>query len=132
VSLLLRVIAIANAFGGLALAANAGAAVAVSSIIAALVMLQLASALDRIARLEQRFAEPAVGGAPPIDDAEPEQAPPLDPARASRAALDFAQDHHFAKRFGAARSAYQEIVDDFPETKAAAIARQQLDNLRRD
>ena len=49
---------------------------------------------------------------------------------AAKALLRAAEDHHFAKRFAEARAAYQEIVDKHGHTKQAAVARQQIANLR--
>jgi hypothetical protein len=49
---------------------------------------------------------------------------------AAKALLRVAENHHFAKRFADARTAYQEIVDRYGTTKPATIARQQIENLR--
>jgi hypothetical protein len=50
---------------------------------------------------------------------------------AAKALLAVAQDHHFSRRFQEARAVYQQIVDSHGDTKQAATARQQLENLRR-
>jgi hypothetical protein len=49
---------------------------------------------------------------------------------AARALLKKAEDLHFQKRFQEARELYQQIVDKHGDTKQAAVARQQLENLR--
>jgi hypothetical protein len=49
---------------------------------------------------------------------------------AARALLRKAEDLHFNKRFQEAREIYQQIVDKHADTKPAAVARQQLENLR--
>jgi TolA-binding protein len=50
---------------------------------------------------------------------------------AAKALLASAQDHHFSQRFADARTVYQQIIDQHPNTKQAATARQQLANLRK-
>ena len=50
---------------------------------------------------------------------------------AAKALLASAEKHHFSQQFTEARAIYQQIVDNHPNTKQAATARQQLDNLRR-
>ena len=95
----------------------------------------------------------------PFDDAEleleiraawtelvPEPAPkqkPTDPYRGMSAdeptpadideakrLLRVAEGHHFSKQFGEARAAYQQVINQYDGTKQAALARQQLQNLR--
>lgn len=44
--------------------------------------------------------------------------------------IRMAGDHHFEKRFAEARVIYQRIVDEFPGSKQAIVARQQLANLK--
>jgi hypothetical protein len=73
----------------------------------------------------------------------PESMPSTDPYRgmpreptdedvaAAKALLAVAQDHHFSRRFQEAKAIYQQIVDSHGDTKQAATARQQLENLRR-
>ncbi len=63
-------------------------------------------------------------GLAPASDASAED------VAAAKALLRAAEDHHFAKRFAEARAAYQEIVDKYGGTKQAAVARQQIENLR--
>ena len=40
-----------------------------------------------------------------------------------------AQKHHFGKRFDEARAIYQQIIERYADTKQAATAQQQLENL---
>ena len=63
-------------------------------------------------------------------DGAPSEPSPAD-VDAAKALLAAAQDHHFSRRFGEARAIYQQIIDQYGTTKQAAIARQQLENLRR-
>ena len=60
----------------------------------------------------------------PITEPSPEE------VAAAKALLVTAQDHHFSRRFAEARAIYQQIVDNYGDTKQAATARQQQDNLR--
>ena len=66
---------------------------------------------------------------------DPYRNAPVDPSTeeidAAKALLASAQKHHFSQQFTEARAIYQQIVDSHPNTKQAATARQQLDNLRR-
>ncbi len=57
--------------------------------------------------------------------------PSAEEIAAAKALLAEAQDHHFSKRFQAAKAVYQQIVERYGETKQAAVARQQIDNLRK-
>jgi hypothetical protein len=50
---------------------------------------------------------------------------------AAKALLASAEKHHFSQQFTEARTIYQQIIDRHPNTKQAATARQQLENLRR-
>lgn len=72
---------------------------------------------------------------PPVAPSDPYRNTPVEPSAtdvdAAKALLTTAQDHHFAKRFQEARTVYQQIVEQYPHTKQAGIARQQVDNLRR-
>lgn len=85
---------------------------------------------ERIRRLEdQSRARDSLSSA---ERAAPEvdlSAPTADSEEA-KAALRAAQDLHFEKRFGEAKAAYRHLVERFPDTKQAVVARQQLDNLR--
>jgi hypothetical protein len=49
---------------------------------------------------------------------------------AAKTLLRAAEKLHYAERFAEARTAYQEIVDRYGNTKQAATARQQIHNLR--
>lgn len=49
---------------------------------------------------------------------------------AAKALLAKAQDHHFSFRFAEAKAIYQQIVEQHADTKQAAVARQQIANLR--
>lgn len=76
----------------------------------------------------------------PLAPAEPQPATdpyrnqPVEPSAAetdaAKALLASAQRHHFSRRFADARVIYQQIVDQYGNTKQAAVARQQLENLR--
>jgi TolA-binding protein len=50
---------------------------------------------------------------------------------AAKGLLATAQSHHFSQRFADAKALYQQIVDQYGNTKQAATARQQLENLRK-
>jgi hypothetical protein len=50
---------------------------------------------------------------------------------AAKALLASAQDHHFSRRFADAKTVYQRVIDQYGDTKQAATARQQLENLRK-
>jgi hypothetical protein len=50
---------------------------------------------------------------------------------AAKALLVSAQSHHFSQRFAEAKAVYQQIVERYGNTKQAATARQQLENLRK-
>lgn len=56
-------------------------------------------------------------------------ASPEEEAAASKL-LGAAQKLHFDKRFGEARTIYQNVVDTYEHTGAAVVARQQLKNLK--
>ena len=56
--------------------------------------------------------------------------PSAEDIAAAKALLRVAEEHHFGKRFAEARATYREIVERYGETKPAAVARQQLVNLR--
>jgi len=56
--------------------------------------------------------------------------PSVADVEAAKALLAAAQKHHFSKRFQDARAAYQQVIDQYANTKQAITARQQLDNLR--
>lgn len=49
---------------------------------------------------------------------------------AAKALLATAQKHHFSRQFQEARAIYQQIVEQYGDTKQASVARQQLENLR--
>jgi len=57
--------------------------------------------------------------------------PSAEAIEAAKALLATAQKHHFGKRFDDARAVYQQIIDQYADTKQAATARQQLENLRK-
>ncbi|HEX5058207.1 MAG TPA: hypothetical protein VFV99_02550 [Kofleriaceae bacterium] len=57
--------------------------------------------------------------------------PTAEAIEAAKALLATAQKHHFGKRFDDARAVYQQIIDQYADTKQAATARQQLENLRK-
>lgn len=85
---------------------------------------------ERVRQLEQRepprHTEPAfpfVAARPAIPEAQRD-------SEAAKALLRTAQDHHFAKQFAEARQRYTDLVTQFPDTKQATVARQQLENLR--
>jgi len=44
--------------------------------------------------------------------------------------MKVAEGHHFSKQFAEARSVYEEVVAKYGNTKQAASARQQLQNLK--
>lgn len=118
---------------------------------------QQAQALMRLRAMFMGLVE-VINEKTPIDEAElgraieaawnqmtappPQPAPATDPYRntpsepsadqieAAKTLLAAAQKHHFGKRFQDARTIYQQIVDEYGDTKQAVIARQQLDNLR--
>lgn len=73
---------------------------------------------------EPKAAEHPYRGAAQIE-------PTPDEIAAAKALLNTAQDHHFSKRFDDARAIYQQIVEQHGNTKQAATARAQLDNLRK-
>jgi hypothetical protein len=79
-------------------------------------------------RLNPRPAEP-------VPSTDPYRGMPTEPSdediAAAKGLLAVAQDHHFSRRFQEARAIYQQIVDSHGDTKQAATARQQLENLRR-
>lgn len=98
---------------------------------------------ERAVKAAQLELAPPSPEPPPRFKKKPEQAAPTDPYRnapvrdpdaedteAATALLRTAEQHHFHKRFGEARAVYHDIVDRFGNTKPAAIARQQLENLR--
>jgi hypothetical protein len=60
----------------------------------------------------------------PADDPTPEE---ID---AAKKLMRVAEEHHFSKRFHEARTAYEEVVAKYGQTKQALAARQQLQNLR--
>lgn len=66
---------------------------------------------------------------------DPYRGTPAEPSaadvEAAKALLAAAQQHHFSQRFAEARTIYQQIVDQYDNTKQAAIARQQLANLKK-
>jgi hypothetical protein len=72
---------------------------------------------------------------PPKAATDPYRGTPVDPPTAAvdaaKALLAQAQQHHFSQRFPEARAVYQQIVDQYANTKQAATARQQLENLRK-
>jgi hypothetical protein len=77
---------------------------------------------------------------PPVSPASPTAGDPYrgapgDPdagdVEAAKALLVSAQSHHFSQRFAEAKAVYQQIVERYGNTKQAATARQQLENLRR-
>jgi len=49
----------------------------------------------------------------------------------AKALLKQAQDHHFSRQFQEARAIYQQVIERYGNTKQAATARQQLDNLKK-
>lgn len=63
-------------------------------------------------------------GLPVADGPSPED------INAAKKLMRIAEDHHFSKRFADARSAYEEVVEKYGDTKQAAAARLQLANLR--
>lgn len=80
--------------------------------------------------------------APPPDVQTPQAGTTGDPYRgtvgeasaaeidAAKALLATAQEHHFSRRFLEARAVYQQIVEQYGNTKHANTARDQLKNLR--
>ena len=72
---------------------------------------------------------------PPKAPTDPYRSLPVDVSAAdvdaAKALLATAQDHHFSRRFQEARAVYQQVVDQYGNTKQAETARQQLDNLRK-
>src|SRR3569623_922088 len=75
-------------------------------------------------------APEAVQGATDPYRGTPVDVPAAD-VEAAKALLASAQQHHFSQRFAEARTIYQQIVDQYGNTKQAATAAQQLANLRR-
>jgi len=74
--------------------------------------------------------EPARAGDPYRDGLAPAVEPPTpEEVQAASALMASAQRHHFAKDFAQARAVYQDVVTRYGNTKHAAIARRQLDNL---
>lgn len=71
----------------------------------------------------------------PQPSTDPYRNSPTDPATAdvdaAKALLASAQDHHFSQRFQEARAIYQQVIERYANTKQAATARQQLENLRK-
>jgi hypothetical protein len=59
----------------------------------------------------------------------PSEQPTVDDIAAATALLADAQKHHSTKQFRRACEIYQQVIDRYPETKEAGIARQQLENL---
>lgn len=68
--------------------------------------------------------------APTTSTAEPATSIPEIHQAEAKAMLGAAQKRHFAKEFGDAKRLYEDIVSRFPSTKQAAVARQQLINLK--
>ena len=56
--------------------------------------------------------------------------PPADEPEAAKELLAAAQKLHFSKQFKQARAMYQQIVEQFPDTKAGTVAKQQVANLK--
>lgn len=70
---------------------------------------------------------PAQSGGSPYRDGV--AAPPDDPA--AKALFAKAQDLHFGKWFDEARELYAQVAEQYPGTKQAQAARQQLENLKK-
>jgi TolA-binding protein len=85
---------------------------------------------ERVRQLEQREPPRHTERAFPFATARPAIPEALRDSEAAKALLRAAQDHHFAKQFAEARQRYTDLVTQFPDTKQATVARQQLENLR--
>jgi hypothetical protein len=124
-------------------ARQAGEIVHLQAVVMALVeVLQTTKSLDdaeleravkrTLEKLSPPPAEPARAGDPYRDGLAPGLEPPTpQEVQAASALMATAQRHHFAKDFAQARAVYQDVVTRYGNTKQAATARQQLENLRR-
>jgi hypothetical protein len=91
------------------------------------------------AELERAVKAAWTALAPPPPQSQPTTDPyrgmPNEPSTeqiaAAKTLLASAQKLHFSKQFQEARTIYQQIVDQYGDTKQATIARQQLENLRK-
>jgi hypothetical protein len=86
------------------------------------------AALERLSPPKKKQRRSPLSG-DPYREASGEGPMPEDIAEAKKI-LHVAEEHHFAKRFGEAREAYQEVVEEYGDTKEAAVARQQIENLK--
>jgi hypothetical protein len=59
----------------------------------------------------------------------PSEQPAIDDIAAATALLEDAQKHYSTKQFRRACEIYQQVIDRYPETNEAGIARQQLEKL---
>lgn len=93
----------------------------------------VAAALERLAPRPPQPKPPPQPPQPPTDpyrNLPPELAGADEDSTAAKELLGVAQEHYFSKRFSKAREIYQDIVRRYGATKQAAIAREQLENLR--
>jgi len=93
-----------------------------------LLAVTVSAVLDRMRQLEERLAS---RGSESAQVAPHEVAAPTAPQDPEAVALlRAAQDQHFEKQFTEAKQLYADLVARFPDTKQAAVAAQQLENLR--